>query len=130
MLSDLAIIIIIGIIFFLIDIKTFDYCSSSVYPTLLLHHIVNIYAQFGFLSQDKILLKLYLITPLFVVIHWKTNNNNCILTELVNKECGYNMYFRDIWYFLGLKQCKHYNIIHHVYLIVAWIIAFIRYLQM
>ena len=120
-------ILVVAIFFFIIDIRTFKYCSTSVYPVLLVHHIANIFAQFGFLCSDKRLLFLYLFTPILVVIHWKTNNNKCLLTEIVNKHCGYTMYFRDLWFLLGFKQFKYYDRMQKGYLIIAWIIALIKY---
>ena len=129
-MRDLSVIFILGILFFIIDIKTFHYCTTNVYPTLLVHHILNVFAQFGFLCTNKTLLIFYLFAPILVMVHWKTNNNKCFLTEMVNKECGYkNMYFRDIWFLLGFKNLQNYSDIHFTYLICAWFLGLIRYLS-
>jgi hypothetical protein len=126
MKRDLVIIFLLGVLFFLIDINTFSYCKREVYPVLLIHHIVNIFAQFGFLSNDKTLLSLYVVAPLLTMIHWKTNDNKCFLTELVNESCGYEMYFRDIWFLLGVKDLKYYSQLHYGYLFIGWIIAVVK----
>jgi hypothetical protein len=124
--TELAIIIILGCIFFIIDVCTFSYCNKKAYPILLIHHIINIFAQFGFLFNDKTLLTIYVFAPILTMIHWKTNNNKCVLTQIVNEMCGYDMYFRDIWFLMGLKNAKYYSEIHYSYLIVGWIIAIVK----
>lgn len=127
MKKDLIIFLTIGIAFFLIDVSTFNYTDKSVYPILLIHHIINIFAQFGFLASDKRLLLIYIFAPIFTIIHWITNDNKCVLTQMVNERCGTHMQFRDIWFLLGFKKLKHYDTLHYAYLIVVWIIAIIRY---
>lgn len=125
-------IIIIGIIFFIIDILNNDYskCKNKTtnYFIILVHHIVNIFAQFGWLSNDKYILSLYLITPIIVLIHWKTYNNKCYLTDIVNKNCDLNddTLFKDIFYHLKIKKLKNYDIIHKIYLIFVWFVALIK----
>uniref|UniRef100_A0A6C0KPZ4 Uncharacterized protein n=1 Tax=viral metagenome TaxID=1070528 RepID=A0A6C0KPZ4_9ZZZZ len=127
---DIASCLILGVIFFIVDISSFNYKNKSVYPILLLHHILNIFAQFGFLARDKNVLIIYIFTPLLVILHWATNGNKCFLTEMVNKACGTHERFRDIWYLLGFKNLKHYTELHYGYLFVAWIIAVIRYIKL
>jgi hypothetical protein len=129
-MNEVISIIIVGIIFYLIDIRTASYnCTDDprVRTAILLHHILNVYAQFGFLCNG-FLLYAYLVTPLFVLLHWKTNNNMCILTEYVNKKCNLpeGEMFRDVWYFMGAKRLKNYDTIHKTYLVVVWVIALIR----
>ena len=120
------VIFLLGIFFFFLDINTFSYCDKKVYPALFIHHIINIFAQFGFLCNDKTLLTLYAVAPLLTMLHWQTNENKCFLTEYVNNTCGYNMYFRDIWYLLGVKDLKYYSQIHYAYLFVGWVIAIVK----
>jgi hypothetical protein len=130
MIKDLSVIFVLGLVFFIIDIKTFKYCTTDVYPILLLHHVVNIFAQFGFLCTDKNLLLIYLFTPILVMLHWKTNKNKCILTQMVNKQCGYkHMYFRDIWFLLGFKNIPNYGQLHYIYLSFAWFVGLLRFLK-
>ena len=124
--TELIIILILGCIFFIIDIRTFSYCNKKAYPILLVHHIINIFAQFGFLCNDKTLLTIYAVAPILTMLHWKTNNNKCILTQVVNEICGYDMYFRDIWFLMGLKSKKYYSEMHYAYLTVGWIIAIVK----
>ncbi len=131
-INDFTPFIFLGIIFYYVDIQTapvgyYDSCikENTVKAELLAHHILNMYAQFGFLSNNKYFLYGYIVTPLLVLLHWQTNQNKCILTEDINKKCNIpdNEPFRDIWYLLGLKNIKHYNLIHKSYLIFGWLIA-------
>jgi hypothetical protein len=130
----ISIIIIFGIIFYIIDVLTMkgNYMSCNnmlvTHITLLVHHIINIFAQFGWLSNNKYVLYTYLTAPLIVLLHWKTNDNKCIMTEYVNDQCGIKTgtYFRDLWFLLGIKKLKNYDTIHKIYLIIVWIIAVVK----
>jgi len=129
---DIKLFVVIGIFSYILDIYTskpeyYKTCinSISVNLELLAHHILNIYAQFGWLSNNKILLYGYVFTPLIVLTHWQTNNNKCILTEYINKKCNIkdDMPFRDFWYLIGFKKLKNYDTLHKLYLVVAWLVA-------
>ena len=123
-----------GIIFYIIDVMTMkgNYLSCQnileTHTTILVHHIINVFAQFGWLSNNKYMLYAYLPAPLIVIAHWKTNDNKCIMTEYVNDQCNIKkgVYFRDLWFLSGIKKLKNYETIHRVYLIIGWIIAFIK----
>jgi hypothetical protein len=94
---------------------------------ILFHHMFNIFLQFGWLSNNKTILKLYIIVTLGTFTHWYHNDGNCNLTEISNTRCKLNKdnYFRDIWYFVGIKQNKnkHKYSFGVIYLIFAIIIA-------
>ena len=127
---DLASCLILGVIFFVIDVYTFQGYKKSVYPILLIHHIINVFAQFGYLARDRKVLFFYIFTPFLVMLHWMTNGNKCALTEMVNKECGIDIRFRDLWFLLGVKNLPYYSEIHYAYLVVAWLIAVIRFFRL
>ena len=95
---------------------------------MLIHHIINVFAQFGWLSNNKYVLYFYLIVPVIVLLHWKTNDNKCIMTEYVNDQCNIEKgtYFRDFLFLTGVKKLKNYDMGHKVYLIVAWFIALVK----
>ena len=127
-------IVIVGIIFYTIDILTmkghYMNCRKTVKTNsvLLIHHVINIFAQFGWISNNKYILYAYLFAPLIVLMHWKTNDNKCVLTQYVNGNCNIDqkVYFRDIWWFLGFKKLKNYDVIHKTYLITVWFVALIK----
>lgn len=127
-------IIIIGIISYIIDVITMKgnylLCQNilETHTILLTHHIINVFAQFGWLSNNKYELYAYLLAPWIVIAHWSTNDSKCILTEYVNDKCNFEkgVYFRDLWFLLGIKKLKNYEIVHRVYLIIGWIIAIVK----
>lgn len=132
-MNDIKNIVVIGFFSYLYDICKDDYykyCIKdiSIHFHLLLHHIFNIYTQFGWLSNNKYILFSYLLIPIGVLIHWRNNNNKCIYTQHVNKQCNIpeNNLFRDIWYLLRIKKLKNYDQIHEKYLIVTWFVALIK----
>lgn len=122
---------LIAIISFVLDIKTNDciiqerYTSNKIYLNLLIHHCLHIFANFGWLLNNKKLLYLYVFSPIVCFIHWGTNNNKCTVTQQANKICGINddEPFHDIYYLLGLKKFKYFNFIHIIYLIICLCIA-------
>ena len=132
MLPDILAIISLGILSYIIDVKTApeDYYKECIDDNLvklelLTHHVLNIYAQFGWLSNNKYLLYGYAVTPLIVLLHWQTNKNRCFLTEDINKKCHIqeDEPFRDFWYLIGFKKLTHYDGLHKLYLILAWLIS-------
>ena len=96
------IILLFGVISYYLD-STRKICNSSN-SILLIHHMANIFANFGWISNSRVVLEIYLVVPIIVFIHWKTNNNKCILTEWHNKNCGedLNKPFNDFFNILNL----------------------------
>lgn len=132
-MNDIKNIIIAGFLSYFYDVCRDNYYKDcitdiSVHSHLLLHHIFNIYTQFGWLSNNKTILFLYLLIPIGVLIHWRTNNNKCLYTQFINNICNIpeNKLFRDIWYLLGFKKLKNYDELHEKYLIIVWFIALIK----
>ena len=87
----------------------------KVYLILVVHHIINIFANFGWLLNDKRLLMLYIISPIFMLIYWKLNNNKCDLTLIANDMCGWSedTYFNDFFNILHFKRYESWNNIYH-----------------
>jgi hypothetical protein len=135
MYKELFIFILLGTVSYILDIITApkDYYTACIHKTsvhleIWLHHILNMFSQFGWLCQSKTLLYVYLIAPIIVLIHWRTNNNQCFLTERINSTCNLqdNEMFRDWWSLLGLKKYSWYDSTHKFYLIIGWCIAVYR----
>ena len=130
--EDIKLIILLGVCSYIIDIYSGKntyykscYNKYNVQIELLIHHILNIYAQFGWLSNNKILLQGYVISCIILLYHWNANNDRCILTEKINKKCNIPIEkpFRDILYAVGFKHLKYYSILHRIYIFVTGIIA-------
>jgi len=92
---------------------------------LFLHHFVNIFANFGWLATNKLLLQIYIFVPVIVVAHWLMNGNKCVLTQVYNNICDTpDQKFNDIFDEMGLKKhdwWKNYG--HIVFLIFGYSIA-------
>lgn len=113
--SITKIIILISFLLFLYDL------SDSIYPCiqglskerkmicltiLFLHHFLSAFVTFGFMYNDKRKLVLILAINAAFVLHWKTNDGKCVLTNYVNSECQFDkdQLFNDIWMITGLKE--------------------------
>jgi hypothetical protein len=66
-------------------------CNSSIgYPVYLLHHFLDVFVFWGFLFMTtKAEFRIHLVVITLIVIHWFTNNYECILTTEMNRMCGY-----------------------------------------
>jgi hypothetical protein len=130
MKNTILIIIFLGIFSYLIDILTAskDYYQKCInnklfHIELLLHHIIVIFIFFGWLSNNKYILLIYLFIPIILISHWKMNNNRCKITEDVNNLCDLDKdeYIRDFLYIVGLKKTKYYDSFYKFFLIFTFI---------
>lgn len=121
--------IVMGIVSYLIDLITAptDYYKKCLYKTefhskLLLHHILVIFIYFGWLSNNSYVLSFYLLLPITLLVHWRMNNNRCVMTEAVNNMCDLDKdeYIRDIAYLCGLKKSKYYDPVYKTFLVFVF----------
>lgn len=116
------ILILISIVLDLRDKKTRE-CFASIskekrvklISILLFHHIINIFANFGWLFNHPIILSLYVISPIFMLAYWKLNDNKCDVTLWANKICQWegDTYFNDLYNILGWKQHEIFFKVYH-----------------
>ena len=128
--KDFYIFICLVIFSYVMDIATsngiYKKCIHSpiFHIDLFFHHLINIFSQFGWLSSNIYVLYVYLTVPIVVLIHWKTNQNRCVLTERTNKMCDIpDGYFRDWMELVGIKKQTWYDTFHMSFLITGWCIA-------
>lgn len=88
---------------------------TKIISLLILHHIINVFVNFGWLFYSPILLVLYIISIPVMYIHWYLNNNTCKVTTDMNKMCGWDehTYFNDIFNILGFKKYENWDKIYH-----------------
>ena len=124
-------ILVISLVIFIADIKTFKYSCPNVYPILLIHHIVVMFILFGFLYSDKTVLLIYLILPFILVGHWVTNDNNCIITQIASKQCENATVYRGFeqTIFPHLAKNIQFLIISKIIYPVGWLIALYKYIH-
>jgi hypothetical protein len=126
---NLTTIIIISILSYIVDVNSGPYqdCiqDNSVKLELLVHHFINVFAQLGWLIDNKHILYCYIVLPVILMIHWKTNKDKCAVSQDINKKCNLpnNPPLRDLWYFIGLKDVKYYSYIQKTYLMSVWLYA-------
>ena len=101
---------------YIIDIHMFPCDNLKSKVLLYLHHLIDIYVYFGGFLFDPVI---HLIVVIITLLHWITNDNKCIFTELTNKECypDYQGYkgFNDFSRMLGLQD--NYPNISYYYII-------------
>lgn len=105
----------------------YDKCISKTefHIKLLLHHFLVIFIYIGWMSNNPYVLSLYLLFPIILLIHWKMNDNRCIMTETINNMCGLDKddYIRDIAYLFGLKQSVYYDPVYKTFLVFTFLIT-------
>jgi hypothetical protein len=88
-----------------LDKQITDSDKYKIITILFLHHAISVFTNFGWIFNNRTILKIYLLFPVLAILHWVTNDDKCFLTEMVNKICGYKQYkvFNDFTYFLKIK---------------------------
>ena len=57
---------------------------------IILHHFLSTFLLFGWIINNKTIIKLYLATLFIVIGSWQINNGLCYFTALQNDMCGCN----------------------------------------
>jgi len=113
---------LIYIIQLLLSIHKFVLCDNiNIYSIFifLLHHLIDVYAFFGFLvietNQER---KIHLLVISGVILHWLTNNYECILTTHLNEICSIDrkIYFPDI--ITLIRSISGFTYLHLYWLII------------
>jgi hypothetical protein len=89
-------------------------CKSKTAYTWSLyffHHLFDVFLFWSFLFlTTRLEFGLHLVILIGVVIHWFTYDNKCILTVLMNRECGYpeNQWLDSLKNMFGLRSIHEY----------------------
>lgn len=89
----------------------------------IFHHILDVYVFFGFLiNQTRREFMFHLALIISLLIHWFSNDYDCILTTYLNELCGYpkKQWFQSIMF-------KLHEVTGIYYLHTYWLIALILY---
>ena len=84
--------------------------ENLLYIIILLHFIFVIFVVITPFIGTNYFLLLHFITIPFLLIHWYTNNNNCVLT-IIEKNIRHHLYGIEPDY----SECFMYNLIAPVY---------------
>ena len=91
MLLGLKVMFLIALLSYIIDIiqtKKNKKCSLKVNGILFFHHFIWTFALLGWVWNDPILNFCYLVTiPIYIFLWW-INDDKCILTEYIKKQCN------------------------------------------
>jgi hypothetical protein len=111
----LEIFLLIFLLQILITIQHFiKNCKSKNLYTWFLyisHHALDVFLFWSFLFlTSKFEFALHLIILIGVVVHWLSYNNRCIITVLMNRECGYpdDKWLDSLKNNLGLRNISEY----------------------
>ena len=97
---DMKIFLYIALFSFIVDVsmnnKNYKNCIADgktepnrfVYVVLFFHHFIWLFSLFGWLSNNKNILKVYIIVVTIYLLHWKINNNKCFVTEWIRENCN------------------------------------------
>ncbi len=89
----------------------------------ILHHLLDVYVFFGFLiNETKKEFITHLLLIIGLLIHWFTNNYDCILTTYLNNLCGFNKkeWFQSIMF-------RIYKFTNIYYIHSYWLFGLILY---
>lgn len=121
----------LAFISFLYDIQT-NTCfqegqtkNLGLYLFLYFHHVLALFLYIGWLSNSVNVLLFYCFFLVLIVLHWITNDQKCVLTQIVNYYCGFpdEEGFHDIFYFVGMKQKTWFNTFIYSYLFFVFVLS-------
>ena len=100
----------------------------SILQFLFVHHLLAVVLYFGWLSPSRTFLQFYVLLVVLILFHWMTNNQRCILTQIINRYCGYddNELFHDIFYILNMKNQPWFDPFIYIYLFWGFTISLIK----
>ena len=121
-------------IFFIVFVTLFQFLfdkynkkclvEPKLFALLLVHHLINTFFTFGWIFDDKNILKIYVGMWIIIYIQFIIYKK-CILTTYENKLCPNKptKYFQDIFYWIGLKEHETGMFIIHVIRFIGLFIA-------
>lgn len=103
--------------------------DPAFYAQLLLHHFAFALIVTGWMCDDLQLLGLYLACLTWVLLDWEVNGGYCSLTLSINRRCNLKRteYFRDFFYWMGLKTSKYGRHVYRVYMFTCLTIAIVKF---
>ncbi len=132
LLRDSMILLVVGLLGYasdyLMNRKNYSQCSTiSTQISLALHHVFATFINFGWLSNNQQILYVLLIIIPLIMLHWITNNNQCLWSQQVRNSCGnkeeFNSILRQVGKFFGFDTKAKYSAMNYTLLFVVWIIV-------
>ena len=102
--------------------KLYNNCKYPLYTLtiLLLHHLFTAFLNFGFLSNNKNILIIYIYSVIITLFIQFINNLRCPITLIINNNCNIkkNSYLRDFLYFANIKRNNLY-VVYRIFSIIV-----------
>jgi hypothetical protein len=109
--TELKILLLLSLLSFFADVSSgatayYKKCfkNPKFYSVLYAHHIITTFTYLGWMSSNVYVLIYYIVSNIMIYVHWNCYSNKCFITEYIQKECESDAPFRDLYYFLGLKN--------------------------
>lgn len=124
-IKGFMVIALIAYIFDIISSKCLKTFNPIMQLLLFMHHLLTIVIYYGWLSNNKTFLWIYLFIPTLFLLYWKLNKGRCSVTVKFNEYCGIdkNESFHDFLYMLNLQTYKRSKIVICIYAIICAIIT-------
>ena len=99
--------------------KCIENKPTIILPIIILHRFIWVIGYFGWIFNNKTILKIYLVFTVIILFHWFTNDWKCMLTQIENKTCDFPinteydyffMFFPDL-YIVSLIKLICYSIV-------------------
>ena len=131
--KEIIFIVMIGIVFYLNDYITgkntlYKNCEKpyAAQLYLFLHHILSSFLIFGWiLFSDKFILKIYIMSIIFVLISQYVYGGECPTTSIINKNCNLpkRTLLKDFLYMTGIKSVD-YIYVYFLFKFISVIVAY------
>jgi hypothetical protein len=92
-------------------LETCESKTTYTWSLYVFHHLFDVFLFWSFLFlTTKFEFGLHFLMLIGVVIHWFTYDNKCIITVLMNRECGYpeDQWLDSLKNMLGLRNVNEY----------------------
>ena len=78
------------------------YDRSKIYGNIVIHNLITCFLFLGLFVFDTKIITFHIILISIIIIHWKTNDNKCIVTVDLNRRCKLDEdeKHRDIFYYI------------------------------
>jgi hypothetical protein len=108
--------------------KNYRRTTAGLYVFLFFHHFLAAFLYIGWISNSKFILIFYCLFVIVIVLHWITNEQKCILTQIINYYCKFpdEEVFHDIFYFIGMKKQTWFNTFIYAYIFVSFLISLFK----
>jgi len=113
-IKEFIILFLLSLLSFLKDLSSglnyYEKCLSDInfHVVLFTHHLISVFSVIGWLSSNKLTLICYILVQISICIQWFIFRK-CILVTYIQENCkNRDIPFRDIYYFLNIKEEMRY----------------------